>query len=138
MHCDWTVTTATLDSITPANADDSTSQQQHQLYLWSDNANERRGSVAGASVSGSANSMAGCMAYLQLFLGWLILNMATFCMVMIPHSAQFLNITPQTADTDKFVVFGLWVLVEITLFFVLLVTATIIMCTCSNVPPGAG
>ena len=109
---------------------------QHQLYLWTD-ADQRRGSAVG-SVSGGVSSMAGCMAYLQLFLGWLLLNMATFCMVMIPHSAQFLNITPQMADTDKFVVFGLWVLVEITLFFILLVTATVIMCTCSKVPPGAG
>ena len=56
----------------------------------------------------------------------------------MPSSSQFLDMEPDLPEAEKYVVFGLWVLVEIALFFVLLVGATIIMCTCKNVPPGAG
>ena len=35
-----------------------------------------------------------CTAYLQLFAGWLVLNLLTFMMATVPHSAQFLDIEP--------------------------------------------
>ena len=38
----------------------------------------------------------------------------------------------------RYVVYGLWVLVEIALFFVLIVMATVVMCSCKNIPPGPG
>ena len=78
------------------------------------------------------------MAYLQLFLSWLLLNMITFLMVLVPHSVRIIGIMPNMDESDKFVVFGLWVLIEITIFFVLLVSATVFMCTCNKVPPGPG
>ena len=84
------------------------------------------------------SAMGGCVSYLLLFLGWLLLNVSTFALVTVPFSAQFLDIAPHMPDDEKYIVFGLWVLVEIALFFVLLVGATVIMCTCTNVPSGAG
>ena len=43
---------------------------------------------------GSTRSPGTCGAYLQLFGGWLVLNMLTLFMAVVPHSAQFLDIEP--------------------------------------------
>jgi len=82
--------------------------------------------------------MGGCTPYIQLFCGWLILNFATFFMGVVPHSVRLLGFRANLDESDKFVVFGLWVLVEITVFFILLVSATVIMCTFEKVPEGPG
>ena len=57
---------------------------------------------------GSATA-GSCAAYLQLFAGWLVLNLLTFMMATVPHSAQFLDIEPGFnwasghAESDRFV-----------------------------------
>ena len=57
---------------------------------------------------GSATA-GSCTAYLQLFAGWLVLNLLTFMMATVPHSAQFLDIEPGFnlasghAESDRFV-----------------------------------
>ena len=51
------------------------------------------GGVGGVG-KGSTRSPGTCGAYLQLFAGWIVLNLLTFLMAIVPHSAQFLDIEP--------------------------------------------
>ena len=83
-------------------------------------------------------NMASFLVYFQLFAGWLLLNLSTFTLVTIPKSTQLLGIASHMSDEDALVVYGLWVLVEIGLFFLLLVIATVTMCTCTRLPAGSG
>ncbi len=55
--------------------------------------------------------------------------------------ASLTTLKPETTNFSvscSYVVYGLWVLVEIGLFFLLMVTATATMCSCRNIPPGPG
>lgn len=76
--------------------------------------------------------------YCQLLFGWFILNAAAFWAVFTPAFAHMLDLGDAlTERREKFVVFGLWVLAEVIVFFVLLVTATVLLCACRDLPSSA-
>ena len=86
-----------------------------------------------------AINVTSCVAYIQLFISWLVLNLSTLSLGLVTDSAQFFGLSDNLHDaSDNIAVFGLWVLSEIGLFVLLLIMATAIMCTCKNIPSGAG
>ena len=54
----------------------------------------RRGFTDAPGRQQATKGMGSCSAYFQLFTGWLVLNLMTFMMAAVPHSAQFLDIEP--------------------------------------------
>ena len=52
------------------------------------------GTLQGQQYRKGSTNTGSCMAYMQLFAGWLVLNLLTFMMATVPHSAQFLDIEP--------------------------------------------
>ena len=67
------------------------------------------GGLQGQQYQKGSATAGSCTAYLQLFAGWLVLNLLTFMMATVPHSAQFLDIEPGFnlasghAESDRFV-----------------------------------
>ena len=52
------------------------------------------GTIHGQQYQKGTGNKGSCTAYMQLFAGWLVLNLLTFMMATVPHSAQFLDIEP--------------------------------------------
>ena len=54
----------------------------------------------------STVTMGTCLAYIQLFCGWLLLNIATFSMVLVPHYVRIVGFKANLDESDS-----LWCLV---------------------------
>ena len=69
------------------------------------------GGLQGQQYQKGSATAGSCTAYLQLFAGWLVLNLLTFMMATVPHSAQFLDIEPGFnwasghAESDRYSIF---------------------------------
>ena len=79
-----------------------------------------------------------CLVYIQLFAGWMLLNLSTLSLTLVPHAALFFDLSDDPDDAHQVWTFGMWVVVQIVLFFTLLIMATVLMSTCQNVPQESG
>lgn len=78
------------------------------------------------------------LPYIQLFVVWSILVLATLALDLVPKSALFYGLSQDPGDNNTTVIYGFWIMAEIGVFFLLLVAATGVMSGCRQVPSGPG